>query len=65
MKNLPTPYVAQFGDKNMTLYHIYMLLFIILVVIYQNKTEFTINSFLYSTSNVLLFLHDDIIKPNK
>ena len=62
MKNLPTPYVVKLGDKNMTLYHLYMLLFIIIVVIYQNKTELSINSFLYSASNVLLFLFlEDIL----
>lgn len=56
MKNLPTPNIVKFGDKNMTLYHLYMLLFVIIIIIYQNQTELTINSLLYSASNVLLFL---------
>ncbi len=62
MINIPTPNIVKFGDKDMTLYHIYMLLLIIITVIFQNNMSLTINSFLYSTSNVLLFLFlEDIL----
>ena len=37
MKNLPTPYVVRFGDKNMTLYHIYMLLFMRIFIFTEIK----------------------------
>jgi len=60
MEGLPTPGVLKFGTKNMTLYHIYMLILIIVSVIFQNNMTFSFNSFLYSLTNVLfiLFLED-------
>ena len=62
MVKIPTPKFFKFGDKEMTLYHIYMLVLIIISVTFQNKMNFTLPSFLYSASNVLLFLFlEDII----
>ena len=62
MKGLPTPYVLKLGTKNMTLYHMYMLGLIIITVIFQNNMTFTFDSFLYSTTNVLLILFlEDIL----
>ena len=56
MTKIPTPKILKIGDKEMTLYHIYMLVLIIISFIFQNKMNLTLSSFLYSTSNVLLFL---------
>ena len=60
MEGLPTPGVLKFGTKNMTLYHIYMLILIIVSIIFQNNMTFSFNIFLYSLTNVLfiLFLED-------
>lgn len=62
MKGLPTPKVLKLGTKNMTLYHIYMLILIIGTIIFQNNMVFTLNSFLYSLTNILLILFlEDIL----
>lgn len=62
MKGIPTPEIIKLGNKNMTLYHLYMLALIIITVIFQNMMVFTLYSFLYSASNVLLVLFlEDIL----
>ena len=62
MKGIPTPNVIKLGTKNMTLYHIFMLLLIIITIVFQNQMILTIDSFLYSTTNVLLVLFlEDIL----
>jgi len=56
MVNIPTCNIMRIGTKDMTLYHIYMLILIVTTIIFQNQMIFTINSFLYSASNVFLFI---------
>lgn len=62
MENIPTCNIVKVGSKMMTLYHIYMLILFSIIIIFQNQMTFTLNSFLYSTSNVLLviFLEDTL-----
>ena len=62
MVKIPTPGIIKLGDKNLTIYHIYMIALLIVSVIFQNNMVLTINSFLYSASNVLLILFlEDIL----
>ena len=55
-KKIPTPYIIDIGTKKMTLYHLYMLLFIIVIVSFQTNLSITIESLLYTISNVILFI---------
>ena len=56
MKNIPTANMIWFGNKYMTLYHIYMIILMFITFVFQNQMIFTFNSFLYTLSNMLLFL---------
>ena len=56
MANIPTANTVFFGGKYLTLYHVYMIIMIIMMVCFQNRMEFTINGFLHSASYVFLFL---------
>lgn len=56
MTKIPTANIVYFGGKYLTLYHVYMIFMIIIGVCFQNRMEFTINSFLHSASYVFLFL---------
>lgn len=55
-KNLPTPVVMRIGTKNMTLYHIYMLLFIITMITFQTNLTYTIDSFVNTVSHIFMFI---------
>ena len=56
MVNIPTAKVFNLGNKSMTLYHIYMIILVFGTIMFQNNMALTINSFLYSLSNFLIFL---------
>ena len=56
MKNIPTANIIWFGNKYMTLYHIYMIILMFFTFVFQNQMELTLFSFLYTLSNMLLFL---------
>ena len=54
--NLPTPFVMRLGTKRMTLYHIYMLLFITTIFLFQIPFIFTLDSLINTSSHILLFI---------
>ena len=55
-KKLPTPPIINIGTKNMTLYHIYMLLFIITIVSFQTNLALEISSIVYTISHIFMFI---------
>lgn len=56
MKNIPTANIIWFGNKYMTLYHIYMIVLMFFTFVFQNQMIFTLSSILYTLSNMILFL---------
>ena len=56
MKNIPTAHMIWFGNKYMTLYHIYMIILMFVTFVYQNQMILTLASVLYTISNMILFL---------
>ena len=54
-QNLPTPVVTRLGSKNMTLYHIYMLLFIVTIVSFQTSLRYNLYSIIHTMSHIFIF----------
>ena len=55
-QNLPTPVVTRLGSKNMTLYHIYMLLFIVTIVSFQTSLRYNLYSIIHTMSHIFIFI---------
>ena len=56
MKKIPTAKALNLGGKELTLYHVYMIIMITISVCFQNRMDFTLSSFLHSASYVFLFI---------